>query len=258
MAESDKSVDGVRAVGRALEILLAFTPQDREQTVAQLLKRVSLNRATLYRLLYTLEEWGFVQSEGDPQRYRLGPSVARLSHAWSSGLDLVALAQPVLQQVWQDTTETVALFVPRGELRLCVAEIPSPQPLNFKRGVGYTEQIARGASGRAILAWLLPPDEALARYGQQSSMPPAQLAEELARTRERGYGVSYHELIEGAVALAAPFFDQNGQVAGSLGVFGPAIRLPASKVETLGPYLVEQAQQLSARLGHPGAGGAAS
>ncbi|MCK9510157.1 MAG: IclR family transcriptional regulator [Pigmentiphaga sp.] len=250
MTESGKSVEGVRAVGRALEILLAFTPQDGELTVAQLLKRVDLNRATLYRLLYTLEEWGFVQAEGDPQRYRLGPSVARLSHAWSSGLDLVALAQPVLQQVWDDTRETVALFVPQEGLRLCVAELPSPQPLKFKRGVGYTEQIARGASGRAILAWLMPIDEAVARHGAGAVLDSNALAKELALTRQRGYGVSYHELIEGAVALAAPFFDRSGQVAGSLGIFGPAVRLPKAKVDTLGPYLAGQARELSGRLGY--------
>jgi DNA-binding IclR family transcriptional regulator len=34
--------------------------------------------------------------------------------------------------------------------------------------------------------------------------------------------VSRDELIEGAVAVAAPFFDGADQVAGSLGNFGPA------------------------------------
>ncbi len=239
----------MRAVGRALDILLAFTPADRELTVAQLLKRVDLNRATLYRLLYTLEEWGFVRAEGDPQRYRLGPSVAHLAHVWSSGLDIVTLAQPVLQAVWEHTGETVALFVPEGDQRLCVAEIPSPQPLNFKRGVGYTEHIARGASGRAILAWQLPDDEAPERYGADAVLDASTFADELARTRKRGFGVSYHELIEGAVALAAPFFDRTGKVAGSLGVFGPAVRLQPDRVDTIGRYLIEQADILSDRLG---------
>lgn len=241
----------MRAVGRALEILLAFTPADRELTVAQLLKRVTLNRATLYRLLYTLQEWGFVEAEGDPQRYRLGPSVARLSHVWTAGLEIVGLAQPILQDIWQSTTETVALFVPQGRMRLCVAELPSTQPLNFKRGVGYAEHIARGASGRAILAWQYPLAEAVASFRAEAALPAEAFAAELEATRRRGYGVSYHELIDGAVALAAPFFDHHGRVAGSLGVFGPATRLPTSRVESLGPYLVNQARRLSQRLGSP-------
>lgn len=63
MAETEKPGESVRAVDRALEILLAFTATDYELTVGQLLKRVDLSRPTLYRLLYTLEQCGFVVSE---------------------------------------------------------------------------------------------------------------------------------------------------------------------------------------------------
>ena len=48
--------DNVRAVARALDILLAFTPSDHELSPGELLKRVDLSRPTLYRLLYTLQE----------------------------------------------------------------------------------------------------------------------------------------------------------------------------------------------------------
>ena len=82
--------DNVRAVGRALEILLAFTEEDPELSAGELLKRVDLSRPTLYRLIYTLQENGFLLSVGEPQRFRLGPAVARLAHVWKSTLDLGA------------------------------------------------------------------------------------------------------------------------------------------------------------------------
>src|SRR5689334_21164459 len=122
MASVEKS-DNVRAVGRALEILLAFAADDFELSVGDLLKRVDLSRPTLYRLLYTLEEHGFLVSAGEPQRFRLGPSVAKLAHAWTTSLDVATLAEPVMHRIWQSTKETVALFVPQGDLRLCVAEM---------------------------------------------------------------------------------------------------------------------------------------
>src|SRR3546814_6447181 len=79
----------------------------------------------------------------------LGPAVARLAHVWSSTLDLSEIARPVMAEAWTLTAETVALFVPRADMRLCVAEMQSPQPLSFRRGVGYSEKLVRGASGRA-------------------------------------------------------------------------------------------------------------
>jgi len=242
--------DNVRAVARALEVLLAFTPSDLELSPAELLKRVSLSRPTLYRLLYTLQESGFLVSVGEPQKFRLGPSVARLAHVWTATLDISAVAEPVLRRLWNQTHETVALFVHQGENRLCVAELPSPQPLNFKRGVGYTERIVRGATGRAILAYLELTPQVLKQYAKGTGVDIKTLEAELAATRKRGYASSHHELIPGAVAVAVPFFDQHRKVAGSIGIFGPEVRLDANACKQIAQRLKTESLHLSALLGY--------
>ena len=249
MATVEKN-DNVRAVGRALEILLAFTAQDYELSAGELLKRVNLSRPTLYRLLYTLQEHGFLDAVGEPQRFRLGPSVAKLAHVWTSSLDLAAIAQPILQKIWRDTEETVAMFVPQGELRLCVAELPSPQPLNFKLGVGYTERIVRGASGRVILAHMPDAVDNLAHSTRDTEINPKTLAAELAQIRQRGFASSHDQMIPGAAGIAVPFFDRNGVVAGSIGLFGPEVRLGEDRLEDFARLLTEQAGVLSSHLGY--------
>jgi DNA-binding IclR family transcriptional regulator len=252
--DNDKAADGaVRAVGRALDILLAFGPQDVGLTVGELCKRVDLSRPTLYRLLHTLEQSGFLVSSGEPQRFRLGPAVARLAHVWTASHDLAAVAQPMMRSVWEATDETVALFVPEGQFRVCVAELPSPQPLSFRRGVGYRERLVLGASGRAILAHMPHDRDALAAYADGIQVDLKRYPAELAKIRERGYAVSKDELIQGAVAVAAPFFDGAEHVGGSLGIFGPTVRLPAEQIERYGRLLVEEAAKLSRALGAQGA-----
>lgn len=255
MAENEKSSeklnDSVRAVDRALEILLAFTPTDHELSAGELLKRVDLSRPTLYRLLYTLEQSGFVISVGEPQRFRLGPSVARLAHVWTSTQDIGALAQPMMQRLREQTGETVALFVPQGMYRVCVAELPSNQPLSFKRGVGYSERIVVGASGRAILAHTVLGEGELEAYAADTKVDLSTYPKELESIRKRGYATSRDELLQGAVAIAAPYFNGAGQVAGSIAVFGPSARVHAAEVETIGKLLVVEARALSKALGSP-------
>lgn len=248
MTAAEKN-DNVRAVGRAFDILLAFTPDEPELSAGELLKRVDLSRPTLYRLLYTLEEHGFLVSVGEPQRFRLGPSVARLAHVWQSSVDLKTVAAPVLERLWQETRETVVLFVPQGSMRLCIQELPSPQPLNFKRGVGHTERLARGATGRAILAWLDPTPAQLRGYLQGTGVDLTQLQADLALTRKRGYSTSRSELIPGAVAIAVPFFEGGGRVAGSLGVFGPEVRVDAARQKEIAQMLLRESARLSEALG---------
>jgi IclR family transcriptional regulator, acetate operon repressor len=248
-AGPDRGAEGVRAVERALDVLAAFCPGDSELLVADLVKRVGLSRPTLYRLLHTLEKKGFVAGSGEPQRFRLGPAVARLAHVWSSTLDIAAVARPVMLEAWSFTSETVALFVPRGEMRLCVAEMPSSQPLSFRRGVGYGEKLVRGASGRAILAWSPLASGQLEAYAAGTNTDMGWLREQLALTRERGYALGHNELIQGAYAVAAPFFDCEGAVAGSLGVFGPDVRLTEARVHEFGHYLRGLTARLSETLG---------
>lgn len=245
----DKAPDGVRAVERALDVLSAFSPSDSDLLVADLGKRVGLSRPTLYRLLRTLEGKGFVVSSGEPQRYRLGPAVARLAHLWSTSLDLSDVARPVMLQAWSYTSETVALFVPRGEMRLCVAEMQSPQPLSFRRGVGYSERLVKGASGRAILAFTNLQPGQLEAYAAGTAADIGWVREQLAITRERGYAMGHNELIQGAYAVAVPFFDPSGNVAGSLGVFGPDVRLTEARIHEFGHFLRGLGTELSEALG---------
>lgn len=252
--------DSVRAVDRALEILMAFSASDHELTVAELLKRVQLSRPTLYRLLHTLQQAGFVSATGEPQRFRLGPAVGHLAHVWSASMDIAGKAGAVMHGLGERTGETVALFVPEGSWRRCVAEVASSHPLSFRRGVGYRERIVLGASGRVILAHAPDPDARLDELAREPGAPPIDMAwyrRELALITQRGYGVSRDELIQGAVAVAAPFFDGSGRVAGSMAVFGPSARVDEARVAQFGAWLILAGRELSVSLGwserpHPG------
>lgn len=251
MSQTEKLGDSVRAVDRALEILMAFTAADYELSAGELLKRVDLSRPTLYRLLRTLEQSGFVVAVGEPQKFSLGPSVARLAHVWSSNLDISGIAQPMMRKIWEQSGETVALFVPQGAFRICVAELPSEHPLSFRRGVGYRERIVLGASGRAILAHARNGLDELTSYSTERPIDLEKYSGELDSIRKRGYAVSKDELIQGAVAVAAPFFDGGGQVAGSIAVFGPSARIHAAQIESYAKLLISEAQSLSRALGMP-------
>jgi IclR family acetate operon transcriptional repressor len=248
MSQTEKLGDSVRAVDRALEILMAFTAADHQLTASELLKRVDLSRPTLYRLLRTLENSGFIVSSGDPQKFELGPSVAHLSHVWSSSLDLANVAQPMMRRLWDQTGETVALLVHQGNNRICVAELPSAQPLSFKRGLGYQENVTLGASGRAILAHVPTPEIYLNREAGKIVDVPTYL-DALQQIREQGYAISRDELIQGAVAVAVPFFYGNDKVMGSLAVFGPSVRVNDACVEGFTKLLKEEARKLSQALG---------
>lgn len=246
---ADKTSDSVRSVDRALSILSAFRAGDDELPVAELLRRVELNRPTLYRLLHTLVLREFLIATGEPMRLRLGPAVAQLTHVWRATQNVGAIAAPIMRRIRDTTQETVALFVREGLHRVCVAELVSPQPLSFKRGVGYRERLVVGASGRSILAHMSPDRAQLKELYAGLPIDAELQRRELARIITRGFAISRDELLQGALAIAAPYFDDGGRVAGSMCIFGPGARIGPAKVEVYSRLLVSEAAALSKAMG---------
>jgi IclR family acetate operon transcriptional repressor len=251
MPRASGRIVNVRAVDRAIDILQCFSAEQPVMSVLDIQEKVPLSRPTLYRLLHTLAAKGLVRVEGDPQRFSLDYGVGRLAHSWMSGIDPIAVGRPILERLRQETGETVALFMLRGHLRLCLLELTTPNVLKIARGVGETEHIGRGASGKAMLAFMATDEVARILPGLPAGIDRKRLLADLARVRSDGFAVSRGEVFVGAVAVAAPYFDSAHRVLGSIGAFGPAARLDAAWVTATIDRMVAGARALSAHLGDP-------
>jgi DNA-binding IclR family transcriptional regulator len=250
MSGGSSKSKNVRAVERAVDILECFMSEKPWMSVLDIQRKVPLSRPTLYRLLQTLITKGLVRAEGDPQRFALDFGIGRLAHNWIAGIDAVALARPILEELRNATGETAALSLRRGDLRQCVAEVVSPHVLAISRGLGETDHLWRGASGKAILAFLDEKEIAEVMRALPKTINKTTLAADLSHARRDGYFVSRGEVFVGALAIAAPYFDHTGAVAGSVGVFGPEARLDKQWTTKAASHVVKSAIALSAASGH--------
>ena len=247
---TDDSTQTVRAVDRALDILQSFSRQTANMSVVELQKKTRLSRPTLYRLLATLTARGFIRAQGEPQRFGLGPEIARLSDVWSSHVDLTHLARPILESLWKDTGETVALFALRDGVLFCLTELASRHALGISRGVGpLTQHACQGASGKVIMANMTAPEVAGLMKTLPAGTDPADLKVSLDDIRKRRVAVSHGEVIVGAVAIAAPVFDNSRRVVASLALFGPQARLDRPRSAVCKTMVQAAAAKLSGELG---------
>jgi IclR family acetate operon transcriptional repressor len=239
----------VRAVERAVEILEVFSEGKPSMSVLEIQKQVGLSRPTVYRLLETLASKGLIRADGTPQRFSLDYGVAKLAQSWLSGLDPVAAARPILGRLHDETKETVALMIVRDQQSLGVLEFPSPQVLAISRGIGPMGHIARGASGKAMLAFMDDKSIEAALKTLPKEIDKTRLLDDLAGIRRDGFRISRGEVFAGAVAIAAPYFDHMRRVAGSIGVFAPEVRLNEEWITRTAKRVVAAAAELSAALG---------
>lgn len=240
----------VRAVDRAIEILQAFSSDEPTMSVLDIQKKVRLSRPTLYRLLDTLASHGLIRAHGTPQRFSLDYGVGRLAQNWTAGLDLVVAGRPILELLHEQTGETVALALLREHQHLYVLELRSPHVLSMSRGIGPMDHLTRGASGKAILAFMAEKDiDAVLRTAPKGTDKNALLAD-LAAVRRDKYWIARSEIFAGAVGIAAPYFDHRHRVMGSVIVFGPEVRFDQERITKTTRRVVESAAALSAILGH--------
>ena len=234
MGNKEKGAKTVRSIERAISVLECFDQLTPLMSVTELQKRNGLSRPTLYRILETLERRDVIRSRGEPQRFELGHAASRLAANWIGQDDFLRSANPVLRRLWDETNETVALYVedPTGQ-KICIQEFQSRKALTFTRGIGFTEELAVGASGKAMLA-----------YKKGAAKSP-----ELANVRRWGVSVSEGEILEGAVAIAAPVFDRARNVKGSVCIFGPQVRLDEERRNFCIERVRAASEDISATLG---------
>jgi len=136
----------IQLLDRAIAILEAC--EEGPASLADLVARTGLPRATAHRLAAALEERGLLRRVDG--RFALGPTAARLGAAASSGPPLAVAARPALERLRDATGESVQLYVRRGRERLCVVALESPHSLRTIVPVGAVLPLARGSAGRVL------------------------------------------------------------------------------------------------------------
>lgn len=251
MPGPSSEIKTVRAVERAVDVLMCFTRDRPTLSVTDLQRTLALSRPTLYRLLQTLEGKGLIRSFGDPQRFQLAHGAIEIGNAALAPIDVAQVGQRHLRALWEATDETVALMVPvTGGVKVCVEEIQSRQPLVFTRGAGFTEPTTVGASGKVMLAFMAADKTEAALRDLADGREREALRDELAEVRRNGFCISTGEIIGGAVAIAAPVFDRDGGVAGSICVFGPEARLTGAHRDRCVAEVVAAARRISDAMGY--------
>ncbi len=245
----------VRAVDRALDILLCFNKGETALSMTQIAERVEIHKSTVHRLLATLEARRFLQRDRATGVYRLGLQLVELASLVLSDMDLPRFAGPHMQRLAAECGETIDLATLDGDHVIYLQVIESPQRLKIAAAVGQRLPAFCTATGKAFLAFL-PADQVerilaagLPRYTESTMTTPADLQRDLTATRERGYAISEQEFESDINALAAPIRDASGYPIGAIAIVGPSFRLPRERMLALVRQLLAATEAISHEVG---------
>ena len=239
---------------KGLAIIELLAHSDRAMGLTEIAAALELAKSNVHRLVQALTEARYIVRDERSGRYTASIKLWELGSAVLSRLDLRVHAEQVMDQLLEQTRETVHLSVLDGDEVVYVHKLDSPNPVRAYTQIGGRAKAHCVATGKAMLAFhsfaaLERLAAALQPRTPTTIVEPQRFLQEMARIRNQGYALNKGEWNENVYGIASPVTDVSGSVVAAIGLSGPKERFKAAQVKAFAPLIVEAAAQVSLSLG---------
>jgi DNA-binding IclR family transcriptional regulator len=256
----DQSRYTVPALARGLEILSYFTHERRILSGAQLAKMAKLPRASVFRMLQTLEQAGYVERVGElgtHPSYRLGVAVMRLSFEFLTSMELIEQGRPVIESLSDACGYSSHIAVRDGRDVVVVAKALGRHATFHSIQVGARLPVHATVLGRVLMGGLslqeierLYAHVPMQAYTDYTHTTPQALKSAVDEAQQAGIAVSQGGFEVGISTIASPVFNEDKQVCAAISVTVLSARIPQDKLPLLMTQVRESALLLTWRLQH--------
>lgn len=242
---------------RAVKLMDCFSEEQPFLGVREAARLAGISSSTAGRVLGSLKDLGLLVQDAETRKYALGGKVLAWAEVYSATLDVRNFAQPYMQDLQRSTGETVSVYVLEGTNRVCVERLESDQNVRVVAHLGRNIPLYAGSAGKLFLAYMA--QDARARFLEQTELEPItpftitdpdELNQQAHIIRQQGYAISHREWTVDASGVAAPIFNQRGQMIAALTVSGPTQRFGPDNLEKIIQACTWAAQQISKLLGY--------
>lgn len=250
-------MESIRAIDRAIDVLNAFSQQTPELSIDQIAAATRIPRATVYRILYTLERRGLIQFDEQALTYRLGFQLMAYGSLVASTIDLRREAVGPLLTLHEQIRQNVRLAVRQQDTLVYIFRKENPEGLKVASLEGLTRPLVFGAFGAVTLAHLDDAEvnrllaEPIPQFTPHTVTDAAVVRERLARIRAEGVFAETDEAILGVTGIAAPVFRADGAFVAAAGIDGPSVHLAGADLQRAKALVKAAAASISSKLGYP-------
>lgn len=221
----------IESVDNVLRLLLMIS-QQKQVRVSEASAALGTAVSTAHRLLAMLAHHGFVVQDPESRAYKAGHVLLRIGLSSVNNLEIRTLIHPFLEELRDETRETVHSAVLQDSEVTFIDCAESPQALRVAARVGTLMWAHCTSVGKAWLACEsddflrgLYPSSRLPALTPNSITSRAALLTELANVRRRGFAYSEGESEVGVGSVAAAVCDGLGRPVAGISVSAPLARM---------------------------------
>lgn len=213
----------IESLDRGLRVLQMLGSKQKPMTLSDIAKASDLPRATVRRILQTLEKGGYVISDG--KLFSLTPRVLSLASAYLSSNQVAWVMQPLMDRLATEAKEVCSLAVLDGDHVVFIARA---SPLRVFAGgleIGFRLPAFCSSVGRVLLGRYS--NDELAAFFEKADLQPSNghtivdkelLIATIITDRKKGYSLVDQEAEEGFRSIAVPVKRYDGTIIAAINI----------------------------------------
>lgn len=225
-----KRENHVKSILKAFQIIEEL---DRfgELSIGQISQALSMDKATVHRLINTIKEAGYIVQNPYTRKYSNSMKLFTIGNSIIQRTGVKEIARPYIEAVAKETKETINLSMHSGNEIVYVDKIDSNSAIKVGIKIGTALPMYCTGMGKAILAFL-PEDTqneiithtTFQKRTRKTVASKEALMEELKLVRKNGYAQDREEYVDGLISFAAPIFDYRNSPIAALSISMPKLR----------------------------------
>ena len=224
-------------------------------TLKEISHRTSIPKTTVFRILYTLEQEGVIEKQGD--KYSIGFRVIKLGMAALSKMELRNIAIPFLYELSIKLGETSHLAVLSDRKSLIIEVCDSPHPVKISSRPGTLVSLHCSATGKVLLAFAIGAENIdeyyegmkLEKRTDNTITSISEFKKEIQKILNQGYAVDNEEYYENVRCLAAPIKNAFGKTVATIGITATTFRFKPEMTPSASTEVIRVATEISKKLG---------
>lgn len=255
MQAEESASDFVKSADRTLDLLELLANWGRQLSHAEIAAALDIPKSSLTKLLKNLTARDYLQYVPEAKAYQLGNAILKLANQLGQVRNLTTQAQPILEQITEQTGESCALNQLKGDQAEIVATVTSKHRLVSHLQLGDLAPLYAVSGGKAILAFL--PDAMRNEYLQSIQFErftartlnsKKALNAHLQEVRASGVAFSHEEYTPGIIGVGVPVLSGAGFPLGSLNLAIPAVRFNTAVERKAVSILKDAADRLRRKM----------
>jgi DNA-binding IclR family transcriptional regulator len=226
--------------------------------LSELARKLQQPKATVFRILYTLQELGYVQQDRATEMYRLSERLGWFTHGEAKEM-IKGAVRPLMGHLLSRFEQTVNLGIMENEKVLYVEILEGLRSIKATPTVNTYAPLHSTALGKSLLAFLEPHEaeailkrSLLTKFTQKTITEVPRLMNHLKQIRKQGFAVDNEETDRDARCIAAPLRNSAGEPIAAVSVCGSTSQVRGAQIKEIAQAVVEGCQKASEKLGFAG------